>query len=96
MKYHKDIREEEIKTRSKNFNACLELGESLLQRQHQASEEVSGQWDGDRRQPSPNPFPTLARPDSLLRGLFRGGSLEPHQTHSMGWLLSRESRLITT
>ncbi|XP_036111688.1 spectrin beta chain, erythrocytic [Molossus molossus] len=40
MKYHKDIREEEIKTRNKNFNACLELGESLLQRQHQASEEI--------------------------------------------------------
>lgn len=44
MKYHQGIRAE-IETRSKNFNACLELGESLLQREHQASEEVRGQWD---------------------------------------------------
>ncbi|XP_060031701.1 spectrin beta chain, erythrocytic [Erinaceus europaeus] len=40
MKYHQGIRAE-IETRSKNFSACLELGESLLQRQHQASEEIS-------------------------------------------------------
>lgn len=39
MKYHQGIKAE-IETRSKNFSACLELGESLLQRQHQASEEV--------------------------------------------------------
>ncbi|XP_023611581.1 spectrin beta chain, erythrocytic [Myotis lucifugus] len=39
MKYHQGIRAE-IETRSKNFNACLELGESLLQREHQASEEI--------------------------------------------------------
>lgn len=41
MKYHQGINAE-IETRSKNFSACLELGESLLQRQHQASEEVRG------------------------------------------------------
>eukprot|EP00071_Canis_lupus_P007276 XP_005623261.1 spectrin beta chain, erythrocytic isoform X1 [Canis lupus familiaris] len=40
MKYHQGIKAE-IDTRSKNFSACLELGESLLQRQHQASEEIS-------------------------------------------------------
>ncbi|XP_025775125.1 spectrin beta chain, erythrocytic [Puma concolor] len=40
MKYHQGIKAE-IETRSKNFSACLELGESLLQRQHQASEEIS-------------------------------------------------------
>ncbi|XP_006891866.1 PREDICTED: spectrin beta chain, erythrocytic [Elephantulus edwardii] len=40
MKYHQGIRAE-IETRSKNFSACLELGESLLQRQHQASDEIS-------------------------------------------------------
>ncbi|XP_058423092.1 spectrin beta chain, erythrocytic isoform X2 [Diceros bicornis minor] len=39
MKYHQGIKAE-IETRSKNFSACLELGESLLQRQHEASEEV--------------------------------------------------------
>uniref|UniRef100_A0A8C9DT33 Spectrin beta chain n=1 Tax=Prolemur simus TaxID=1328070 RepID=A0A8C9DT33_PROSS len=39
MKYHQGI-SAEIETRSKNFSACLELGESLLQRQHQASEEI--------------------------------------------------------
>uniref|UniRef100_A0A2I3FRY9 Spectrin beta chain n=1 Tax=Nomascus leucogenys TaxID=61853 RepID=A0A2I3FRY9_NOMLE len=39
MKYHQGINAE-IETRSKNFSACLELGESLLQRQHQASEEI--------------------------------------------------------
>ncbi|XP_006864620.1 PREDICTED: spectrin beta chain, erythrocytic isoform X2 [Chrysochloris asiatica] len=39
MKYHQSIKAE-MNTRSKNFNACLELGESLLQRQHQASEEI--------------------------------------------------------
>lgn len=39
MKYHKGILAE-METRSKNFSACLELGESLLQRQHQASDEV--------------------------------------------------------
>ncbi|XP_045678064.1 spectrin beta chain, erythrocytic [Phyllostomus hastatus] len=39
MKYHQGIRAE-IETRSKNFKACLELGESLLQREHQASEEI--------------------------------------------------------
>lgn len=43
MKYHQGIKAE-IDTRSKNFSACLELGESLLERQHQASEEVRGQW----------------------------------------------------
>lgn len=41
MKYHQGIRAE-IETRSKNFSACLELGESLLQRQPQAFEEVTG------------------------------------------------------
>ncbi|XP_004371008.1 spectrin beta chain, erythrocytic [Trichechus manatus latirostris] len=40
MKYHRDI-SAEIETRSKHFSACLELGKSLLQRQHQASEEIS-------------------------------------------------------
>uniref|UniRef100_G1SD01 Spectrin beta chain n=1 Tax=Oryctolagus cuniculus TaxID=9986 RepID=G1SD01_RABIT len=40
MKYHQGIKAE-IETRSKNFSACQELGESLLQRQHQASEEIS-------------------------------------------------------
>ncbi|XP_032261196.1 spectrin beta chain, erythrocytic [Phoca vitulina] len=39
MKYHQGIRAE-IDTRSKNFSACLELGGSLLERQHQASEEI--------------------------------------------------------
>ncbi|KAF4017570.1 hypothetical protein G4228_008746 [Cervus hanglu yarkandensis] len=39
MKYHQGIRAE-IETRSKNFSTCLELGESLLQRQHQASDEI--------------------------------------------------------
>ncbi|XP_046506805.1 spectrin beta chain, erythrocytic isoform X3 [Equus quagga] len=38
-KYHEGIKAE-IETRSKNFSACLELGESLLQRQHQASDEI--------------------------------------------------------
>lgn len=41
MKYHQGIWAE-MDTRSKNFSACLELGESLLQRQHQASDEVGG------------------------------------------------------
>uniref|UniRef100_A0A452UBU0 Spectrin beta chain n=1 Tax=Ursus maritimus TaxID=29073 RepID=A0A452UBU0_URSMA len=40
MKYHQGIKAE-IDTRSKNFSACLELGKSLLERQHQASEEIS-------------------------------------------------------
>lgn len=40
LKYHQGIKSE-INTRAKNFSTCLELGESLLQRQHQASEEVS-------------------------------------------------------
>uniref|UniRef100_A0A8C2UX42 Spectrin beta chain n=1 Tax=Chinchilla lanigera TaxID=34839 RepID=A0A8C2UX42_CHILA len=39
LKYHQGIKAE-INTRAKNFNTCLELGESLLQRQHQASEEI--------------------------------------------------------
>ncbi|XP_004698710.1 spectrin beta chain, erythrocytic isoform X1 [Echinops telfairi] len=39
MKYHQGI-QAEIETRSKNFSACLELGESLLQRQHQASDQI--------------------------------------------------------
>ncbi|KAM6171011.1 spectrin beta chain, erythrocytic [Erethizon dorsatum] len=39
LKYHQGIKAE-INTRAKNFNTCLELGESLLQRQHQASDEI--------------------------------------------------------
>lgn len=39
MKYHQGIKAE-IETRSKNFSTCLELGESLLQRQPQAPEEI--------------------------------------------------------
>ncbi|XP_057589700.1 spectrin beta chain, erythrocytic [Hippopotamus amphibius kiboko] len=39
MKYHEGILAE-METRSKNFTACLELGESLLQRQHEASDEI--------------------------------------------------------
>ncbi|XP_020026504.2 spectrin beta chain, erythrocytic [Castor canadensis] len=39
LKYHQGIKAE-INTRGKNFSTCLELGESLLQRQHQASEEI--------------------------------------------------------
>ncbi|XP_003499365.1 spectrin beta chain, erythrocytic [Cricetulus griseus] len=39
LKYHQGIKAE-INTRAKNFSTCLELGESLLQRQHQASEEI--------------------------------------------------------
>lgn len=52
MKYHQGIKAE-IDTRSKNFSACLELGESLLQRQHQASEEVRGQRGKDKPVLSP-------------------------------------------
>nr|XP_003408759.2 spectrin beta chain, erythrocytic isoform X1 [Loxodonta africana] len=40
MKYHQGI-SAEIETRSKNFSACLDLGKSLMQRQHQASEEIT-------------------------------------------------------
>ncbi|XP_005322850.2 spectrin beta chain, erythrocytic [Ictidomys tridecemlineatus] len=39
LKYHQGIKSE-INTRAKNFSTCVELGESLLQRQHQASEEI--------------------------------------------------------
>ncbi|XP_028915128.1 spectrin beta chain, erythrocytic [Ornithorhynchus anatinus] len=39
MKYHQGIMAE-IETRKKNFSTCLELGNGLLQRQHQASEEI--------------------------------------------------------
>ncbi|KAL1791432.1 hypothetical protein HispidOSU_031447 [Sigmodon hispidus] len=39
LKYHQGIKAE-INTRAKNFSTCLELGESLLQRQHQASEDI--------------------------------------------------------
>ncbi|XP_052041583.1 spectrin beta chain, erythrocytic [Apodemus sylvaticus] len=39
LKYHQGIKAE-INTRAKNFSTCLELGESLLQRQHQASDEI--------------------------------------------------------
>lgn len=69
MKYHQGIKAE-IDTRSKNFSACIELGESLLERQHQASEEVRGQWgEGE-------PLSVLA---CILAGLdsFLGGSYEP-------------------
>lgn len=54
-KYHEGIKAE-IETRSKNFSACLELGESLLQRQHQASDEVRGRRD--RGQPPPGACPS--------------------------------------
>lgn len=38
------------KCTSKNINTCLELGESLLQRQHQSSEEITEklQEEGDK------------------------------------------------
>lgn len=52
LKYHQGIKAE-INTRAKNFSTCLELGESLLQRQHQASEEVG---------PSMSLSPMLAGP----------------------------------
>ncbi|KAM5273598.1 spectrin beta chain, erythrocytic [Ctenodactylus gundi] len=39
LKYHQGIKAE-INTRDKNFSTGLELGESLLQRQHQASDEI--------------------------------------------------------
>lgn len=54
MKYHQGIRAE-IETRSKNFNACLELGESLLKRQHEASEEV--RETAEPKEPSPCLYP---------------------------------------
>lgn len=40
MKYHQGIRAE-IETRNDNFRGCKKLGESLLERQHQDSEEAS-------------------------------------------------------
>lgn len=61
LKYHQGIKAE-INTRAKNFSTCLELGESLLQRQHQASEEVSPSL-------SLSPF-LLAK---QLQGAERGG-----------------------
>lgn len=65
MKYHQGIRAE-IETRSKNFNACLELGESLLQREHQASEEVRGTVG--HSQPSPSLPPLLLDQTASWRG----------------------------
>lgn len=90
MKYHQGIRAE-IETRSKNFKACLELGESLLQREHQASEEVRGPVG--QRWPPPVLAPTPAGPDSFLGGFFGGGaSFSPLgstlHTHSRGCLLA--------
>lgn len=64
MKYHQGIRAE-IETRSKNFSTCLELGESLLQRQHQASDEVGGR---DGHACSPVLASTPPGPDSFLGG----------------------------
>lgn len=61
LKYHQGIKAE-INTRAKNFSTCLELGESLLQRQHQASDEVSPSL-------SLSPF-LLAK---QLQGAQRGG-----------------------
>lgn len=63
MKYHQGIKAE-IETRSKNFSTCLELGESLLQRQPQAPEEVSGTVS--RRQAPLCPSSPLAGPDGFL------------------------------
>lgn len=80
MKYHQGIRAE-IETRSKNFNACLELGESLLQREHQASEEVRGTVG----QPAFSVLaPTLAGPDSFLARLIFLSSLESPTTPTQG------------
>lgn len=65
MKYHQGIKAE-IDTRSKNFSACLELGKSLLERQHQASEEVRGHRGEE--EPLPVLACLLAQPDSFLGG----------------------------
>lgn len=80
MKYHQGIRAE-IETRSKNFSTCLELGESLLQRQHQASDEV-GRRDGHVC--SPVLTSTPAGPDSFLGGSLR--ALEAHLSFIPGAL----------
>ena len=80
MKYHQGI-QAEIETRSKNFSTCLELGESLLQRQHQASDEV-GQRDGHASSPVLASAP--ARPDSFLgRSLW---AIEAHLSFIPGAL----------
>uniref|UniRef100_K7FTW3 PH domain-containing protein n=1 Tax=Pelodiscus sinensis TaxID=13735 RepID=K7FTW3_PELSI len=39
MKYHQDIKSE-IETRQKSFTSCLDLGQKLLQRRHQAAAEI--------------------------------------------------------
>lgn len=95
MKYHQGIRAE-IDTRSKNFNACLELGESLLQREHQASEEVRGTVG----QPASSVLPPLSldqtaswRGSPSFPPWSIGVRAPPHPLR--GWLLGRESRLIT-
>lgn len=72
MKYHQGIRAE-IETRGKNFSTCLELGESLLQRKHQASDEVGWQ---DGHGFSPVLASTPSGPDSFL-----GGSLWAMEAH---------------
>ena len=80
MKYHQGI-PAEIETRSKNFSICLELGESLLRRQHQASEEVC-QRDGHAS--SPVLASTPARTDSFLGG--RLWAMEAHLSFIPGAL----------
>lgn len=80
MKYHQGIKAE-IETRSKNFSACLELGKSLLQRQHQASEEVRGAV-GRRRAFSLSLPLLLGDQTSSWEGFFQGGSSSP--TWSIG------------
>lgn len=102
MKYHQGIRAE-IETRSKNFNACLELSESLLQRQHQDSEEVRGTVG--QRWPPPCPCSHSCQDKtaswersseearlSLLQGVL-GMRAPPHPFKGMA--AGRESRLIT-
>lgn len=96
MKYHQGIKAE-IDTRSKNFSACLELGKSLLERQHQASEEVRGhrvKRSPSRSLPAFLPGQTASWegavghgfPEETLslmepQGCVQAQGLEPHQPH---------------
>ncbi|KAM6075066.1 LOW QUALITY PROTEIN: spectrin beta chain, erythrocytic [Chlamydotis macqueenii] len=94
MKYHQDIKAE-VDARSKNFTACVQLGENLLQRRHQDSPEIEVKLE-ELKKKKDTMMETWAKRWERLRLLLEVCQFSRDASVAESWLMAQEPYLASS
>ncbi|NXE30118.1 SPTB1 protein, partial [Ardeotis kori] len=94
MKYHQDI-QAEVDARSKNFTACIQLGEKLLQRRHQDSPEIKVKLE-ELKKKKDVMMETWAKRWERLRLLLEVCQFSRDASMAESWLIAQEPYLASS